>query len=429
MFWRKGFMLFFVLSFLLTILNFVARKKMTYSYADLLSYNQLYEVDEQLKISQVTENKDHSVTFAFSGKGVKKHNVFKVYHKDRLLAQVSGPKLTFTPLAGTETYFIKLNEVTEHITIDLNYTPDSVFKNVGNSLSGACELTNVSIPIQERPLYSLKDWGWYFDDFEGEEKAAARYLKDSMKILPTDPSITRVMKIAGYILQTSKGMDGTPTDTMTKLSPIDQLEYARAGKSKIWCGIYTAVFSYFACRAGVPVRFIQCGNSWSAISSGDHVFNEVYIEELGQWLYVDLLAKTIFVKKGERYLNVADVQRLLKYSIDDADLVAGYFNGDSIVLTPYKQVSSTARYYFHPNNTFYFYFGDYLKIHNPRNVFERVKKIFYPKPYYAMYGNNIGSGKSQFDFRIATTYTMVLFMGLCLVFGLVALVIRKKRPK
>jgi hypothetical protein len=414
MFWRKRFIFYGIFFFLLFILNFVARKKMSYSYADLPGYDQLYLVKEQLRISQVTEHKDHSVTIAFTGKGVKKENVFKVYQGDKLLATASGPTLTFNPLPGPNSYCIRLNDIPNNISIDLNYAPDSVYKSIGNRFSGGSELTNTSIPVQQEALYSITDWAWNNTRFENDEREAAIYLKDSMKVLPTDPATVRVLKIAQFILERTKGMDGIPTDSMIPLSPINQLKCAQAGKSKLWCGLYADMFAWFANRAGVPARYIECSNSRLKISCGVHVFNEVYIDEYGQWVYLDLLAKTIFVKKGEKYLNVVDVHRLLKYSINDSDLVADYFNGDSIVQTPFNRVASTARYYFHQNNTFTFYFGDYLNIQPTKGLFGRAKKALSAKPYYALYGDSIGFGNWQLIFRIATTYALFLFPVFCL---------------
>ena len=426
MFWRKGFILFLTLSLLSFILNYVARKEMKYSYADQLGYNQLYMVKEQLKISQLNENKDHSVTVAFSGKGVRKENDYKVYLDNRLLTSSRGPNLTFHPVAGINKYLIRLNDVKNDIVIDLSYSPDSIFKKAGNKMSGGCEFVDVNIPIEQGSIYSLNDWAWHYDKFNSDEKLAAGYLKDSIKILPGDSTMARVVKIARFILERTKGMDGTPSDSIELLSPIEQLQYIHAGRSKIWCGIYASIFTYFACRAGVPTRIIECGDFRMNISSGIHVFNEVYIEEYGRWLYLDLLAKTIFVKKGGQYLNVADIHRLLKYSIDDEDLSATYFNGDSIVQMPFNQVALTASYYFHANNTFSYYFGDYLNIQTPRNLLERGKKALYSKPYYALYGDNISSGRSQFVFRLVTNYALMFFSGVCLLFGVGAYYRKRK---
>jgi len=420
MVWKKRFMFLFVLFLLAAVLNFISRKKMAFSYADMPGYNQLYEVNEQLKINHISENEDQSVSIAFSGNGIEKENNFKVYHNNVLLAAINAPTLTFKPLPGAKKYYIKVNDNASFVTIDVNYTPDSVYQSAGMKSSVNVEITDSNIPVAQGPIYSVNDWAFNFDreNDEIEHKEADRYLKDSMEIKATDASMDRVLKIAHFILRSVKGMDGTPSDSMTQLSPINQLKCAQAGKSKIWCGTYTAIFSYFASRAGVPVRYIQCGDIRSDISTGAHVINEVFLKEYNRWLFVDLSAKTIFVKKGDQYLNVIDVQRLVKYSINDADLVAYYFNGDSIVQKPFNQVASTARYYFHRNNLFIFYFGDYLQIQNPGNLFDRAKKIFYTKPYYALYGDNIGIGKSQFIFRIVTTWLIFLFLVLCLFAGL-----------
>jgi hypothetical protein len=293
-----------------------------------------------------------------------------------------------------------------------------MYRIFGNGSTLTYEITGSNVPVDPDNLYSLADWAMSFNDFsEAEKKEADRYLRDSVHIKPAEATTERVLKIADFILQRVKGMDGVPSDSMLQLSPVDQLKCAQAGRSKIWCGIYTSIFCFFAGRAGVPVRLIDCGNSRAGISDGIHVFSEVYLKEYNSWAYVDLLAKTVFVKKEGQYLNVIDVQRLLEYPIEDADLTASYFNGDSIVQTPYNQVASTARTYFHRDNTFRFFFNDFLKIENPKSLFERVTKIFYTKPYYAVYGDDLGTGQWQFILRIISTFLMFLLLGGCIFSG------------
>lgn len=418
MIWKKWVLLFFLLFLLTAVLNFIARKKMAFSYADMPGYNQLYEVKGQLKIDHFTENEDRSISIAFGGNGIGKENTYKVYQNDVLLTETKAGELTFKPLPGVKKYYIKVNDIPNYITLDVTYTTELEYRAAGNKSTSYFEIIDANVPIGSGRAYTVDDWAFDFDlsDSEADHKEADRYLKDSMNLKASEPSMDRVLKIADFILRRVKGMDGTPSDTMTQLSPVNQLKCAQAGKSKIWCGNYTAIFSYFASRAGIPVRYIQCGSLESGISAGAHVFNEVYLKEYNRWFYVDLFAKTVLVKKGDQFLNVIDVQRLIKYPINDADLVAYYFNGDSIVQKPFDQVASTARYYFHRNNYFTFCFGNYFKLNNPRNLFERGIKVFYAKPYYALYGDNTGIGKSQFTFRLITTYLMFLFLGLCILF-------------
>jgi hypothetical protein len=417
--WRKGFISFLLLFLLVAMSNWFARKKMDYSYADLPGYNQLYETKEQTRITCLTDNKNGSISIAFAGKALRKQNDFRVYQKDSLLATGKAENCTFQPLLGTREYNIRINEAAGYVTFTLNNTPDSLYRIFGNSSTVTFEITGSNVPVAPNDLYSITDWAISYDNQpETEKKAVDDYLRDSIHIRPAETTPERILKISDFILQRVKGMDGVPSDSMSQLSPVNQLKCAQSGRSKIWCGIYTNIFCFFANRAGVPVRLIDCGNTRAGISAGTHVFSEVYLKEYNSWAYVDLLAKTVFVKKGDRYLNVIDVQRLLKYPINDPDLTTCYFNGDSIVQTPYNQVASTALGYFHRNNSFRFYFSDFLKIQNPKSSFERFIKIFYPKPYYAVYGDNTGTGRSQFVFRIISTFSMVFFLGFCIFFGL-----------
>ncbi len=426
---KKSFILFIILFFLTAALNFIARKKLSFSYAVMPAYNHLYELNEQIRISHFTEHKNRSVSIAFNGNGIKDVNEFKVYCNNALLTEHKARELTFSPLADARKYVIKVNDIPGDVIIDLNYSPDSLYRMAGYSGGESFEVTGSNIPIETGNPYSLKDWALTFDEYnsESENKEAAHYIKDSMGINPGDSSVERIFKIAQFVLQRVKDRSGVPTDSMTQLSPVNQLKCVQAGKSKLWCGNYTAIFAYFACKAGIPVRLVSCGDHLASIPSGTHVFSEVWMKENNCWLYVDLLARTVMVKKADQFLNVIDVSRLLRYPMQDTDLVAWYFDGDSIVQKPFDQVANTARYYFHTNNSFTFYFNDYLKRQNPKNLLERGKKIFYTRPYYAIYGDNITIGKSQLTFRLITTYLMFSFMGLCLFFGL-QIVRLKKSP-
>ncbi|SEO35732.1 hypothetical protein SAMN05660816_02709 [Niastella yeongjuensis] len=408
-------MLLFLLA---AALNWFARKEMDYSFADQPGYNQLYEIREQTRITHLADNKNGSITITFAGKAIQKQNDFRVYYKDSLLTTSKAETCTFQPLPDTREYHIKINDAAGDVTVSLNNTPDSVYRLVGNTTAVNFEMTGSNVPIEPNSLYSLADWAMNFDDqSDRDKKEVDDYLRDSIQLTANETTTERILKIADFILQRVKGMDGTPADSVAQLSPVNKLKCVQAGRSKIWCGMYTKILCAFANKAGVPVRFIECGDTRAGMSGGEHVFSEVYLKEYNSWAYVDLTAKTVFVKKGMQYLNTIDVQRLLRYPLNDPDLTADYFNGDSIVQTPYNQVASTARTYFHRNNIFRFYFSDFLKVQNPKNLFERGIKLFYSKPYYAVYGDNTGIGRSQLMVRIISTYIMFFFLGLSIFFG------------
>src|SRR6266498_4782404 len=108
---------FFLILFLFTIaLNFIARKKMNFSYADMPGYNQLYQLDDQLRIRKLNKKGNDSLCITFSGNEINdKHNVFKVYYKNGLFTQTKAKELTFKPLTGVNRYFIKINNIADSV--------------------------------------------------------------------------------------------------------------------------------------------------------------------------------------------------------------------------------------------------------------------------------------------------------------------------
>src|SRR5687768_17102220 len=125
---KKSFILFLILFLLTAALNFIARKELSFSYAVMPGYNHLYELNEQIRISHFTENENRSVSIAFNGNGIKEVNDFKVYCNNVLLAGLKARELTFLPLPDAKKYFIKVNDIPGHVIIDLNYSPDSLYR-------------------------------------------------------------------------------------------------------------------------------------------------------------------------------------------------------------------------------------------------------------------------------------------------------------
>ena len=170
---RKGFICFLLLFLLAAILNWFARKKMDYSYADLPGYNQLYDIKEQTRITRLTGNPNGSISIAFAGNALRKQNDFRVYHKDSLLAASKAENCTFQPLLGTREYRIKINEAAGDVTFYLNNTPDSLYRLFGNGSTVTFEITRANVPVGANEVYSLSDWALSFDDQPEVDKKAA----------------------------------------------------------------------------------------------------------------------------------------------------------------------------------------------------------------------------------------------------------------
>jgi hypothetical protein len=231
-------------------------------------------------------------------------------------------------------------------------------------------------------------------------------LKDSIHILEGESSDQKILKIARFILKKTAGKEGIPADELSRLHPLKQLEYIESGKSRVWCGNFSAIFSYLATSAGIQVRLVSCGLSNGGVSTGIHVFCEAFLKEEESWAYVDLTSRNILVRYNEKWLNAIDIQRLLRYRVQDSSFLAWHYEKDSLFQVPFYKVEKLNDYYFHSNAVFTFYFGDYLAIQEPANIFSRAIKFFYTKPYYAFYSDNLPVSNPAFFLRILTNYLL-----------------------
>jgi hypothetical protein len=284
------------------------------------------------------------------------------------------------------------------------------------------EVTSRDMLISPASFHKLSDWdvSSFWSKKIRDKSEIDRYLRDSMKLSVTDSTHIKVLKIARHLLEVTKGRLGIPSDALAQLSPVQQLEYIRLGHSQLWCGNYVDLFSIFSSFAGVASRIVSCGNSIGNTALGSHSFNEVFLPEWNCWAYVDLTEGNVFVRKGDHFLNTLDLYAVLKSgnTINDG-ITAYHFNSDSIALMPFSEASKFARYYFHPGNSFQFLYSDFLKKQIPGNVFARIKKFFYLKPYYATFSGDIIQGNYQFYLRLATNYLLAL-VGISWLFAVVA---------
>ncbi len=397
------------LLFVIAAVNLVSRKYLPYSYTRILPYNQLYYTDEQLRICDLEQKEGDSLIIRFKGNGIGKSNHFELFADSVLVLSQRSENLTIRPDPKQKQFFLRINDQPRKYLINIDYTPLSTYQQAGNSSTVLYEVTSGDMLISPASFYNLSDWdiSSFWREKIRDKSKPDRYLYDSMKVAATDSTHIKVLKIARYLLAATKGRLGIPSDYMAQLSPIQQLEYVRSGHSQLWCGNYTDLFSLFSSYAGVAGRILSCGNHIGNTALGQHSWNEVFLPEWDGWAYVDLTAGNVFVRKGDRFLNTLDLYTVLRSGSTANDGIAAYhFNDDSIALTPFQKVSGSARYYFHPGNSFQYLYEDFFKRQIPENMFERIKKFFYLRPYYATYSDNLTRGNWQFYFRLVTNYLL-----------------------
>jgi hypothetical protein len=359
---------------------------------EALTYNQLYTTSDGLSIKSIGQEGDSILIISFAGKMVRDNNHFKVFYKDSLIKEAHSPGIKFTPVRGIYTYMIEING-SRKVAMTVDYTPVKVYREQHNSSNIIFEVTNTSVPVEQGKLHSIADWAARTPQTDGDSLVSNAYLYDSMHIAKTDGTVEKTLKIARYVLSNLNDAYGAPPDTLSRMDALSQFIYARKTWSYVWCGNHGAIFSFFAERAGIPVRSVVSGRKYGPVSAGDHFFNEVYLKEFNYWAYVDLSTKNIFVKNHDRYLNTIDISRLMKYTIADSGLTSLRFAKGAITSVPLHQADDQEKYYFHASNRFEFYFSDaFERMAAPKNIINRIKNLFQGKPYYAVCTDNYAPG-------------------------------------
>ena len=134
------------------------------------------------------------------------------------------------------------------------------------------------------------------------------------------------------------------------------------------------------------------------------------------WAYVDLTSNTVLLQRGDQFLNVIDVQRLLRYPGGLDGVISYSVAGDSIQGIPFDSMSANARYYFTRNAFFTFFYNDYFRQYANPGFWQRIDNLFTLVPMYAVYSDNLPSRNYHWVARVFTNYlfalTFLIWVGL-----------------
>lgn len=392
---------------LLTINLFIYKNRDDgYAYKEYLNYNQLYQNKESLSIHKLSFNGTDSLRLTFAPNNYNSLK-WQVTLPDSLsYININNPVLKL--YEGAHNYSIKNIETKDSIIkLRLNFITESTYKKNGRSRNSDVELMYASIPVETEKLYSTKQWIQSSDyTTEQEITIAKKILLDSIHVNSSDNAITKIQKIGSYILKKLDSKRGTPKDTMDLLSPLQRFEYAQKNKSKIWCGDFSSIFSFFANSAGITTRSVWLEGNANGILTAGHSFNESYIKELNQWIFVDLTSNTLSVQTNRgNYLNTIDFYNAHQLATDN--LVVTSFNNDSIYKTPIKYSDSFYNDYFNPNVNFIFYFSSQFNKHL-YSFSEKIKRYATKNSTFATYSN--APDMVNFKFYVKQGALLVLFL-------------------
>ncbi|OFY96095.1 MAG: hypothetical protein A3K10_01800 [Bacteroidetes bacterium RIFCSPLOWO2_12_FULL_31_6] len=252
--------------------------------------------------------------------------------------------------------------------------------------------------------------------------ATQQIISDSLQINKNESDSIKIKKIAAYLLKNLNDCRGIPIDSMNVISPLNQFNFAIAKKSKVWCGNFSTIFSYFANSAGVLTRAIDIGGSVNSETIAHHSFNEAFIKEINQWVLVDLTSNTLFLKSQTGgFLNTLDFYRA---HLTNQQLHTISYKNDSIREIDYKETKPFYNDYFSPNTSFVFY----LSTQFDKNLYDfssKIKRYFSKSPTFFTYSETKPTDNKKFYLK--QFYFCVLLLFLVYWIGYTAIIYYRKK--
>lgn len=426
----KVLRIFTVLLLLAFLFNYFTRKKLPFAHADVADYNLLYTTSDNIYVKKLGVIND-SLDILFGGDVKDVNNYAVSWHNsngsDSGIINYTGKSLRYKPLPSKpQIIAVKLNDDTRSYSINVSYTPEAVYRQAGNSGTLEYEVTSADMAIEPAVVRDVLDW--MPEEWVKADGSVQSFVTDSAGIRNNDSTVQKLLKIGRAVLGNMPPDNGLPSDSVSALHPLKQLELAKAGKVNLWCGNYVTMFGCLAAAAGIPYRTVQVGGAKKDIGLGNHVFCEAYLKEEKQWAYVDLTNNSILLKQGDRYLNAIDLQRLLTYP-GGTDQVNSYMvQGDSIHIVPFNKNSANAKYYFHQNTRYTFFYKDYNSKYSNPSLLQRVKNLFLARPVYAVYSDNLPGRNQHFLARIISNYILVA-VAVAWFLLLVSVIVRSLRKR
>lgn len=381
------------------VLNYWSRKFLPFAYADVADYSLLYTTNQSVYISKLEVVND-SLEFSFNGLPAKTtvtwHYTRKENGTDSGSFTFLGNRFRYKPPPGKP----QVLNINGH-SLNVGYSP-------GNGLE--YEVTSADIPVEPAVVRRPNDWSPV--EWKGDRRikylAVTAFVEKSAGISDSDSTIEKIVKIGRLVLAGMPPDNGKPSEGVADMHPLDQYRKAKAGLINLWCGNYAAIFSCFATAVDIPTRTVFTGTSKDNIGLGNHVFCEAYIKEKDCWAFVDLTSNTVLLQRGDRYLNVVDVQRLLQYEGGIEQVSSYSVVGDSIQTVPFDSMSSNARFYFTKNAFFTFFYKNYFAKYSGAGAVQKIRNLFDTKPMYAVYSDNLPGRNYHFLALIIANYLLAI---------------------
>lgn len=288
-------------------------------------------------------------------------------------------------------------------TVRIDYFPRELYEDYNDSLDDSYRVISSTIPVgnyQRYPLDDFVDNAYPRDDV----LEAKRIIAEEIGITSADTTKAKIEKIGLFVLSRLDDKRGIPAKGLSQ-EAMDEYKCALDGTSRIWCVQFSRIYALFANVAGISTRFVSLGGRVDGVALSAHAFTESFISETGQWVYVDLFSRILFVSNSHgKLLNTLDLFMLQQAGVEEG-LSATVFKDDRIRRVPYAEVVDDIAYYFNRDATFIFSRKKFQLLKQYRRLELAVKIVLNPDLSFSLKNSS-----SKHFFAVGLFYAALFFL-------------------
>jgi hypothetical protein len=407
----KIYGLIFLIFVVINVLFFLQRNTQSFSYKEKSDYYQLYFQDDKPRITNLNYNND-TLRITILPQVLNSWTIEKNTGEKSTCLNNNIPLIL---TKGSNLFKLISNKQpldTFRLTIDRHDKQNYVDYDEGIN-NDIIEVSFSTLPIITKSLLPVHIWKnnyTYIDPSEIEE--VKKILTNKIGITKNDRDTTKVKKIVTFLLDKLDNKRGVPDNSMLASTPYQQYKKAINNKSKIWCGNFSHIYSFFANSAGIITRQVGVGGSLGTVLTSAHSFNESYISELNAWAFIDLNSSKAFTfTQAFQPLNTLDIYQLKKMGHFN-NIFVYYYEQEKLIKKPYKKVNQSEIRYFKHNVTFTYHLPTSYEMYYSGNTNYMGKIINYiiPRKVGFIYSENSGEDYILYYLKYFFLYSNI-FLG------------------
>jgi len=260
-------------------------------------------------------------------------------------------------------------------------------------------------PIDSLILYDtsarhIKEWVPTFNQYDSVEIAQGLTLsREVMLINEQQTTLEKTTRIGRHLIASFHVYLGDPESFVFQQTPLQAYYSIKNRQTALYCTQFSELFTFFCRINHIITRRIE-----SYGSNDRHTFNEVYLPETNEWVYVDLTYAILYITHHHHYVSLWQLHQALQSKTNATEmLVHTYINQhDSVV--DLSLFSDTLRYNFDLAAQFLYHF-EQAKTNNL--WIEKIKNYLLSHAHYRYYAATPPNNRAVYIKYL----TMLLLLG------------------